>query len=696
MKVQKTEQIRNIALISHSGAGKTSLTEAMLYKCGVVDRFGKVDEGTTVSDWTPEEKNRKVSINATYLPVLYKNHKINIIDAPGYSDFVGDVHGALRAADGAIVVVCAASGVEIDTKRYWKMADAVGLPRLVFVNKMNRESADFRKAIDELQQNFGNSVVPAVVPIGSAGSFKGVVDILKKKAYMYKDDLGKNVEVTDIPADVQDEVEEYRMMLVESLVETDDELMMKYLDDQPLTDEELLPVMNAAVKEGKIFPVLCGAALTCSAVDVVMDYIIENMPAPNVKGEAKGFKPGTEDEVKRPISVDAPMSAFVAKTIVDPFVGRLSIFKVMSGKVSSDTEYLNSTKDTKEKLGKVYFMKGKEQEQTTEVIAGDIAAVAKLTVTETGDTLCAHEAPIQYPKISFPEPMYSAAIVAKEGEEEKVGTSLNRYAEEDPTFDVFHNTETKELTVRCMGTQHIEVVKEVIKRKFGVEFTIQAPKIPYRETISVKTDVEEKYKKQSGGKGQYGHVLMRMEPLPRGTGYQFDEEIFGGSIPHNFIPAVEKGVKDAMESGILAGYPVVDVKSVVYDGSYHPVDSSEMAFKIASSKAFKKGMEKAQPVILEPVMEVEITVPDEMMGDIMGNMTTKRGKILGMDAIEGGYQLIRAQAPLSEMWDYAIELKAMTGGQGTFTMKQSHYDKVPERTADEIIAARASERKSEE
>lgn len=696
MKVQNTEQIRNIALISHSGAGKTTLTEAMLYRCGVVERLGKVDDGTTVSDWTPEEKNRKVSINAAYLPVLYKNHKINIIDAPGYSDFIGDVHGTLRAADGAVVVVCAASGVEIDTKRYWRMADAVGLPRLVFVNKMNRESADFRKVMDELHTNFGTHVLPVVIPMGAASGFKGVVDIMKKKAYTFKDELGKNVEVTDIPASVQDDVDEYHDMLVESLVETDDELLMKYLDGETISDDELLPVLNKATREGKVIPVIAGAAMTCSAVEIMMDYVIENMPAPNIKGEAKGFKPGTTDEIARPISVNAPMSAFVAKTIVDPFVGRLSIFKVMSGKVTSDTEYLNATKDRKEKLGKVYFMKGKEQEQTTEVLAGDIAAVAKLTVTETGDTLCAQDAPIQYPAINFPEPMYSVAVVAKEGEEEKVGSSLNRFAEEDPTFTVTHNAETKELTVRCMGTQHIEVVKEVIKRKFGVEFTIQAPKIPYRETITVKTDIEEKYKKQSGGKGQYGHVLMRMEPLTRGTGYEFDEEIFGGSIPGQYIPAVEKGVKEAMDSGILAGYPVVDVKTVVYDGSYHAVDSSEMAFKIAASKGFKKGMEKAQPCLLEPIMEVEITVPEEMMGDIMGNMTSKRGKILGMDAIEGGQQLIRAQAPLAEMWNYAIDLKAMTGGQGSFTMRQSHYDKVPERTAEEIIAARASLKKSEE
>lgn len=696
MKAQKTEQIRNIALISHSGAGKTTLTEAMLFRCGIVDRLGKVDDGTTVSDWTPEEKNRKVSINSTYLPVLYKDHKINVIDAPGYSDFIGDVHGALRAADGAVMVVCAASGVEIDTKRYWRMAEAIELARVIFVNKMNRESADFRKVMDELQSDFGTHVVPVVIPMGAAHDFKGVIDILKKKAYFFKDDLGKNVEVKDIPAEYNDDVDEFRMMMMESLVETDDELLMKYLDEQPLSDEELIPALSKATRVGKLVPVIAGAALNCAAVEILMDYIVDALPAPNHRGEVKGFKPGTEDAIIRPISVDAPMSAFVTKTIVDPFVGRLSIFKVLSGKLHSDTEYLNATRDHKEKLGKVYFMKGKDQEQTTEVIAGDIAAVAKLNAS-TGDTLCAIEAPIQYSAVLFPEPMYSVAVYPKnEGDEEKVGTAMNKLADEDPTFFVFHDTETKELVAKCMGTQHIEVIREVVKRKFGVEFTIHAPKIAYRETILAKTNTEEKYKKQSGGKGQYGHVLMRMEPMTRGEGYSFGEEIFGGSIPGNFIPAVEKGVKEAMESGILAGYPVVDVKTVVYDGSYHPVDSSEMAFKIAASKAFKKGMEHAQPVLLEPVMDVEITVPDEMMGDIMGQMTTKRGKILGMEPIEGGRQLIRAQAPMAEMWNYAIDLKAMTGGQGSFTMKPSHYDKVPERTAEEIMAARANMKKKDE
>lgn len=697
MKAQKTEQIRNIALISHSGAGKTSLTEAMLFRCGVIDRLGKVDDGTTVSDWTPEEKNRKVSINATYQPVLYKDHKVNMIDSPGYSDFIGDVHGSLRAADGAIVLVCAASSVEIDTRRYWKMADQAGLAKMVFINKMDRESADFRKVMDDLQATFGNQVVPVVVPMGAASTFKGIIDILQKKAYLFKDAQGKSVEVTDIPAEYQDEADEYRMMLIESLVETDDELLMKYLDEQPIADEELIPALDNATRNGKIVPVFCGAALSCIGVELLFDYVVEALPAPNFKGEIKGFKPGTEDVVTRKIAIDAPMSAFVTKSIVDPFVGRLSIFKVLSGRLTSDTEYLNSTKDIKEKLGKVYFMKGKEQEQTTEVIAGDIAAVAKLMNTETGDTLCAADAPIQYAPIKFPEPMYSAAVYPKnEGEDEKVGSALHKFSEEDPTFDVFHHLETKELTVKCMGTQHIEVVRDVCKRKFGVEFLIQAPKIPYRETITVKTNIEEKYKKQSGGKGQYGHVLMRMEPLARGEGYAFDEEIFGGSIPGQYIPAVEKGVKDAMDGGILAGYPVVDVKTVVYDGSYHPVDSSEMAFKIAASKAFKKGMQAANPIILEPIMELEITVPDEMMGDIMGAMTTKRGKILGMEPVDGGFQLIRAQAPLAEMWDYAIDLKAMTGGQGSFTMKPSHYDKVPERVAEEIIAARASLKKDED
>lgn len=696
MKVEKTEQLRNIALVSHSGAGKTSLTEAMLFKSGVVNRLGKVDEGTTASDWTPEEKNRKVSINATYLPVLYKDHKINIIDTPGYSDFIGDVRGSLRVADAAIVLVCAASGVEIDTKRYWKMADEFQLPRIVFINKINRESADFRKSLDELQANFGQHVVPVVIPMGSAADFKGVIDILKKKAYLYKDELGTEVEEIDIPADLVDDVEEFRMTLLESLVETDDELLMKYLEEEPLSDEELIPALAKASKAGQIVPVLTGTATICSGVDILMDYILEVLPAPNVKERVKGFKPESDEEIIREFSLTEPTSALVVKTIVDPFIGRMSIFKVFSGKVVSDTEYLNANKDQKEKLSKIYFPKGKEQEQTTEVIAGDIAAVAKLSVTETGDTLCISDAPIQYPQILFPEPMYSVAVYAKkEGEEEKIGTALNRFAEEDPTFKVYHDPETKELVVKSMGSQHIEVVRDIVKRKFNVEFEIRAPKIPYRETITSKTDVEEKYKKQSGGKGQYGHVLMKMEPLGRSEGFVFDEKIFGGSIPGQYIPAVEKGLKESLHAGIVAGYPVVDIKVVLYDGSYHAVDSSEMAFKIAASKGFKKGMAQAKPILLEPVMDMEITVPEEMMGDIMGHMTSKRGRILGMESTGDGLQLIRAQAPLAEIWNYAIELKSITGGQGVFTMSQSHYDKVPERQAEEIVAARAVEKEEE-
>lgn len=696
MKVEKTEQLRNIALVSHSGAGKTSLTEAMLFKSGVVNRLGKVDEGTTASDWTPEEKNRKVSINATYLPVLYKDHKINIIDTPGYSDFIGDVRGSLRVADAAIVVVCAASGVEIDTKRYWKMADDFQLPRIVFINKINRESADFRKSLDELQANFGQHVVPVVIPMGSATEFKGVIDILKKKAYLYKDELGTEVEQIDIPADLVDDVEEFRMTLLESLVETDDELLMKYLEEEPLSDEELIPALAKASKAGQIVPVLTGAATVCSGVDILMDYVLEVLPAPNVKEQVKGFIPESDEEIIREFSLTESTSALVVKTIVDPFIGRMSIFKVFSGKVVSDTEYLNANKDQKEKLSKIYFPKGKEQEQTTEVIAGDIAAVAKLNVTETGDTLCISDAPIQYPQILFPEPMYSVAVYAKkEGEEEKIGTALNRFSEEDPTFKVHLDPETKELVVKSMGSQHIEVVRDIVKRKFNVEFEIKAPKIPYRETITSKTDVEEKYKKQSGGKGQYGHVLMKMEPLGRSEGFVFDEKIFGGSIPGQYIPAVEKGLKESLHAGIVAGYPVVDIKVVLYDGSYHAVDSSEMAFKIAASKGFKKGMAQAKPILLEPVMDMEITVPEEMMGDIMGHMTSKRGRILGMESTGDGLQLIRAQAPLAEIWNYAIELKSITGGQGVFTMNQSHYDKVPERQAEEIVAARAVEKEEE-
>ncbi len=683
MKVSKPEDIRNIALLSHGSVGKTSLLEAMLFQNGVTNRLGNVEEGTTASDFTPEEKSKGISINATYIPLYREGIKFNMIDTPGYIDFIGEVHGALRVVDSSIVMVCAASGVEVNTHRVWKMADEASLPRLVFINKMDRESADFRGTLSQIQETFGNGVVPLFIPMGAEDNFKGVIDLFQGKAHVYSD-WGK-YSVEDIPEEFADDYEEYHMEMVEALAEVDDELMMKYLEEEELTTEELEGALEKGVREGSLMPVFAGSAARAIGVEEILNYSSRILPSPVDRGSVRGTLPDSEEETERQPSLDEPTSALVAKTMVDPYVGRLSIFRVFSGKITIDSEIYNSTKDETEKIAKLYNQKGKDQENVEEVIAGDIGAVAKLQHTGTGDTLCSKENPVVFPEIKFPKPNLSLAAYPKgEGDEEKISTALNRFAEEDPTFTAFHDPETNELVVSGMGTMHLDVVKDVSRRKFGVDFETKPPKIAYKETIQKKIEVEEKHKKQTGGRGQYGHVHLRLEPLSRGSGFEFQEEIFGGAIPNQFIPGVEKGVREAMKEGVLAGYEVVDFKATVFDGSYHPVDSSEMAFKLAASKAFKKAVEKADPAILEPIMEVRVEVSEEQMGDVIGDLNSKRGKILGMDP-QDGIQIIRANVPLAEMANYANDLKSITGGQGTFSMKVAYYDKVPPRETDLII-----------
>ncbi len=684
MKVSKPEDIRNIALLSHGSVGKTSLLESMLFHNGAINRLGKVEEGTTASDFTPEEKNKGISINATYIPIYRGGIKFNMIDTPGYIDFIGDVHGALRVVDSAIVMVCAASGVEVNTHRVWKMADDANLPRLVFINKMDRESADFRGTLSQVQENFGSGVIPLFIPMGSEDNFKGVIDLFSGKAHVYED-WGK-YKVEDIPAEYVDDYEEFHMEMVETLAEVDDELMMKYLEEEELSKEELENALEKGVREGKLMPVFAGSANKGMGVDEILNLAPKVLPSPVGRGPVKGVLPDSEEETARKPSLDEPTCALVAKTMVDPYVGRLSIFRVFSGKITIDSEIYNANKEESEKIAKLYNQKGKDQENVEEVIAGDIGAVAKLQHTGTGDTLCEKENPIILPQIKFPKPNLSLAAYPKgEGDEDKISTALNRFAEEDPTFNVFHDPETNELVVSGMGTMHLDIVKDVSKRKFGVDFETTAPKIAYKETIQKKIEVEEKHKKQTGGRGQYGHVHIRLEPMPRGSGFEFKEEIFGGAIPNQFIPGVEKGVREAMKEGVIAGYHVVDFKATVFDGSYHPVDSSEMAFKLAASKAFKKAVENADPVLLEPIMEVRVEVSEEQMGDVIGDLNSKRGKILGMDP-QDGLQIIKANVPLAEMANYANDLKSITGGQGTFSMKVAYYDKVPPRETEQIIA----------
>lgn len=696
MKTYETSKIRNVALIAHGGTGKTSLAEAMLFTSGAVNRLGKVESGTTTTDFDQEEIKRQITINTSLAPVEWKGVKINLLDTPGFFDFIGDVMGALRVADAAVVCVSAISAVEVGTEKVWAYADEYKLPRLVYVNKMDRENANFAKALDDLQGFFGLNVVPVQVPIGAESSFKGVVDLVKMKALLFSED-GKQVTESDIPADLTDTVEEYREKLMEAVAESDDELLMKYLDGEPLTDEEMNNGLRIGTLTGKIVPVLCGSATLNKGTVPLLDMIATALPSPADVGEIKARQAGTDTEVSVSVKADGPAAAFVFKTFADPFVGKISYFKVFSGTVASDTQLHNANKNKAERLGQVFTMLGKNQINLDKVPAGDIAAVAKLQLTATGDTLCDKALNVEFEPINFPEPVITFAVEPKkQGEEDKVAAGLARFLEEDPTFRMERNTVTKQTLISGMGEMHLEIITSKLAKKFGVEVELTPPKIAYKETIRGTAKVEGKHKKQSGGRGQYGHVWIEFEPLPAGEDFVFEDKIFGGAVPRQYIPAVEKGLREALESGVLAGYPVVDIKASLYDGSFHTVDSSEMAFKIAAHLAFKKGVEQAKPVLLEPIMLVEITVPEQFMGDIMGDLNSRRGRILGMESGENKKdQVIRAQVPQAEMLKYSIDLRSMTQGRGSFTMKFDHYEEVPAHLTEQIIAAAKAEKEEQ-
>lgn len=684
-KLSDNKKIRNLCLISHGGAGKTTLTEITLANAGVINNIGSVEKGNTQSDFTPEEKKHQFSINNSYFSFSWKDNFINLIDTPGYADFRGEVASALRMVEGAVLVIDGTAGVEVNTNYVWEMAVKNGLPRFVFINKMDKESANYTKVIEEIKNTFEGSFIPLTIPYGEGEGYKGIIDLLKEEALL----SGEGGETkAEIPADMADTVEEMRMELIESIVELDEELMEKYFADEKITDKELVNGLINGVATGEIIPVMAGSALKNSGIKTMFDYLAKMVPAPDAKGVIKGNWEGEEIEVE--VAADGPGVALVGKTMVDPYIGKLSIFKVLSGTFARDNEIYIPRADTSVKLSKLYKLNGQEQENVDKLVAGDIGAVAKVDTLETSDTFSTGVKIILEP-IDFPVPMLTqAAKPASEGDDEKMSTALTRISQEDPTFKAEYNTETKQLLVTAMGTVHLDVIKALCKRKFDADFLTENPKVAYKETIQTKVEVEEKYKKQSGGRGQYGHVFLRIEPLPRGEGFEFDEEIFGGAIPNQYIPAVEKGIVEAMKEGVIAGYPVVDFKAVVYDGSYHPVDSSEMAFKIAASKGFKKGMEQANPVLLEPIMNVSVKVPEAYMGDIMGDLNSRRGRILGMEPGDG-IQVIKAQVPQSEMFTYAIDLKSITGGHGTYTMELSHYDKVPSKIEEEIVAQRKKE-----
>lgn len=689
MKAYKADAIRNIALVGHGGCGKTSLSEALLFSAGAIDRMGRVDDGTTTSDYDPDEVKRKISVNATLLPCEWKGVKINFVDTPGYADFVGDVKSALRVVEGALIVVCAVSGIEVGTETAWAFAEEYNVPRAIFVNKMERENADFYAVTEALRVRFGNRLVPVQLPIGSQDTFKGIVDLVRMKAYTGS---GKSVVEGEIPADMAEAVAKYRESLVEAAAENDDELITKYLEGEELTSEEVAKGVAAGIRAGKLVPIFCGSALSNIGTASLLDEITSSFPSPADAEPQKGVNPQTKAEEERKPSDSEAFSALVFKTLADPYVGKLTYFKVYSGVLKSDSHVFNSTKGIEERVGQVYFLRGKNQEATSEVHAGDIGAVAKLSETGTGDTLCDKSKAIVYPKIEFPSPVYSVAIRAKsKADEDKLGPALSKLADEDPTFEYHREMETGETIISGLGESHVEITVDRLKRKFGVSVDIDTPKIPYRETILTSAKAQGRHKKQTGGRGQFGDCWIEIEPAERGSGFEFVDQIVGGAIPRQFIPAVEKGIREAMERGILAGYPVVDIKATVYDGSFHPVDSSEMAFKMAGILAFQNAAEKASPVILEPMLNVEVTVPEEYMGDIIGDLNGKRGRILGMEPVNGR-QVIRAVVPQAEMLRYAIDLRSIARGRGTFKTEFSHYEQVPAHIAQQIIEQRKKER----
>ncbi|MFC2005826.1 elongation factor G [Chloroflexota bacterium] len=673
------ESIRNVVLLSHCGAGKTSLSEALLFTGGVISRLGKVDDGTTTSDYDPAEVKHKISINLAVLPCQWEGTKINLLDTPGYSDFVAEVMAAVRVCEGAIIVVCAASGVEVGSEQAWVYSQEANLPRFIFVNKMDRENADFYRTVEQLQTKFGSRCLPMQLPIGAHNEFQGVVDLLKMKSY-----AGSSAEEGEIPSSLQSQVESFREKLVEAVAEVDDKLLEKYLGGEELSLEELISGLRQAVVSGKIVPILVGSALQNIGGSLLLDAISSYLPSPEGRSVAIVDDSGKQETIEP--SQDAPFASLVFKTSADPYVGKLTYFRVYSGSVDSNSQVWNAARGETERIGQLFILRGKGQEPVSQIMKGDIGAVAKLNITSTGDTLCSQDKPVKIAPISFPKPIFSEAVYPKtKADLDKLGIALSRLTEEEPTLRVHRDVNTNETILSGLGETQLEVAAEKMLRKFGVGVNLEIPKVPYKETVTISTKAEYKHKKQTGGHGQYGHVLFELEPLPRGSGHEFVDKVVGGRIPKNYIPAVEKGVSEAIHEGVLAHYPVTDVKVIVYDGSYHPVDSSEICFKIAGAGALRKGLSQAQPILLEPIMNITVTVPEDYTGDIIGDLNTKRAQVQGMNP-EDGFNLIQAQVPLAEVLRYAIDLKSMTQGRGSFTIEFSHYQEAPQNVTQKVIA----------
>ena len=693
MKDYKTENLRNVVLIGHGYSGKTTIAEAMLYNTGVLDRFGKVDDGTTTTDFDPEEIKRKISISAAIAPCDMNDIRVNLIDTPGYFDFVGEVVAAMRVADSAVITVDSVSGVEVGVEKAWDFVENAKMPALFFVNKMDRENSDFSKVLNQLRDVFGNKVVPVMVPIGSEASFRGVIDLIDMKARVAENN--KCIEI-EIPSGSESLIEEYRNMIIEAVAQSDEQLMEKYFNGEELTADEIIKGFRLGVISGDVIPVLCGAAVKNMGVETLMYTLKKFMPSPADRQYATGTNLKTNEKFTAEVDSSAPFSAQVFKTVADPFVGKISMFKVLSGTMTHDMEIYNVNKEKKEKLSNLFLLRGKKQVMVDKLIAGDIGAVAKLQYTTTGDTLCDFNNPVMYDNIIFPAPSISMAIKPKsKGDEDKIGHGLHRLVEEDPTLRVEKNTETHQTLISGTGEQHLEIITKRLANKFGVEVILSDPKIPYRETIKKSAKAEGKHKKQSGGHGQFGHVWIEFEPVLGGNmDIEFVDRVVGGVVPRQYIPAVEKGLRESMVEGVLAGYPVVNIRCSLYDGSYHPVDSAEMPFKVAASMAYRKGMASANPVLLEPIYHVEVVVPDEYMGDIIGDLNKKRGKILGMEQ-EGKLQKVTAEAPLAEMFKYATDLRSITQARGSFSMSFSRYEEVPAQYSAKIVEAANANKEKE-
>ncbi|MDD5722431.1 MAG: elongation factor G [Syntrophales bacterium] len=685
MAKYSSDSLRNIAIAGHGGTGKTSLCEAFLFLSGKSDKLGRVDDGTSSLDFEPEEQKRHISISSAVNFFEWNKHRVNIIDTPGDSNFFTDTKYSLRVADSVIVVVDAVGGVEFQTEKVWDYADEISLPRMVYISKMDRERADFFKTVEAINTKLGKKTTVCYLPIGSEESFKGLIDLANMKALLFDDPKGKPKR-ENIPEDLLEDATAARETMVEDIAECDESLMDKYLEEGELSIDDIRAGLRRGMISGDLIPVVCGSTITNTGIVSLMDAIVNFLPSPLDRGVITGTKPDTEETEERSPDEKAPFSAMVFKTIADPYAGKLTLFRVFSGTVTSDFVFYNSSKDLSEKCGNIFYLEGKNQVPVESLIPGDIAALAKLKETSTGDTMCDLKAPIIYDRIPMTKPVVHYAVEAKtKGDEEKIHSSLNRLIDEDQTLSLHRDPETGETILSGVGQVHIDITIEKLKRKFGVGVTLRQPKVPYRETIKGKTRVQGKYKKQSGGKGQYGDTWLEIEPLPSGGGFEFVDAIVGGVVPRTYIPAVEKGIVEAMAEGILAGYPIVNVRVSLVDGSYHTVDSSEMAFKIAGSMGFKKGFQECHPTLLEPIVDISIEIPDEYMGDVIGDLNSRRGRVLGMDK-EGNNQVIKGQVPLAEILSYAPDLTSITSGRGTFSYEISRYDEVPAHLQEKVIA----------